>query len=271
MKLELVPTLHIQREFLAQPRGMERFWEYIGIITGGGGDIVTPIGSLNPMGREHNAAKVEELITFDAEGAAREALAECEQRLASVPLALRLSLVVNDDLRGSWSNRITGEMAKRLPPDKMDNWLKRGFVEIPCWVSETWSRESIRREVLTMMYRIAYWHTRGRPKTLGEVMGQDGLAMRFADVPLTLSAEEIEYSQHVLAPHRASSETAILMAALFGDGAAREFGYEPLGLSPRAGLEVALAEAWKSPLTPEAALGLTADAKPAKGAEITAH
>ena len=131
MKLELVPTLHIQREFFSQPRGMERFWEYIGIITDGGDDIVTPIGSLNPMGREHNAAKVEELITFDAEGAAGEALAECEQRLASVPLALRLSLVVNDDLRGSWSNRITGELAKRLPPDKMDNWLKRGFVEIP--------------------------------------------------------------------------------------------------------------------------------------------
>jgi hypothetical protein len=32
-----------------------------------------------------------------------------------------------------------------------------------------------------------------------------------------------------------------LIAALFGDAAARELGYQPLGLSPRAGLALAAA------------------------------
>ena len=256
MKLELFPTLHLQREFFAQPRGLDRFWKYIATLKGDADDIVTPIGSLNPMGREHNAEKVEELIAIDAEGVAREALAECERRLtaAPAPLALRFSLVVSDDLRGSWSNRFTGELGRRLPPDKMDNWLKRGFIEIPCWVSETWTPAAIRHEVMTTAYRLAYWQTCARPKTLGEVMHQEGLAQRFAGAMPTLPADDLDYSREVIAPYRGAMETASLMAALFGDQAAREFGYEPLGLSPRAGLEVALAEALNGTLQPEAAL-----------------
>jgi hypothetical protein len=251
MKLELFPTLQLQREFFAQPRGMERFWNYIATLTGDSGDVVTPIGSLNPMGREHNAAKVEALIAIDAEGAAREALAESVRRLAAAPesLAMRFSLVVVDDLRGMWSNRLTGELNKRLPPEKMDNWLRRGFIEIPCWVSETWTPEAIRREVMAMAYRLAYWQTRARPRTLGQVMRQEGLAQRFAGAALALPADDLDYSRDVIAPYREATETSILMAALFGDQAAREFGYEPLGLSPRAGLEVALADA--AGLTPE--------------------
>ena len=75
MKLELFPTLHIQREFFAKPRELARFWDYLGLLSDGD-DIVTPINSLNPMGREHNAAKVEELIAIEAEAVAAQALAE---------------------------------------------------------------------------------------------------------------------------------------------------------------------------------------------------
>ena len=105
-----------------------------------------------------------------------------------------------------------------------------------------------------MAYRLAYWQMRLAPKTLGEVMTQEGLAMRFAGLSLILPADDLDYSRHVLAPHRSATETAILMPALFGDEAAREFGYAPLGLSPRAGLEVALSEALAGQLTPEGAL-----------------
>ena len=253
MKLDLFPTLQIQREFFAKPREIARFWEYLGILSDGD-DIVTPINSLNPMGREHNAAMVEELIAIDAEAVATQALAEAEQRLPNAPGAFKFSLVVSDDLRGMWSNRTSGELSRRVPGAKLDNALKRGFIEISCWVSQQWSPEMIRQEVLMMAYRLAYWQMRTAPKTLDEVMTQEGLAMRFAGLSLSMPADDLDYSRHVLAPYRAATETAILMPALFGDEAAREFGYAPLGLSPRAGLEVALAEALAVQLTPEGAL-----------------
>ncbi len=206
------------------------------------------------MGREHNAAKVEELMAIEAETVATQALAEAEQRLAQVPGAFRFSLVVNDDLRGMWSNRTTGELKRRLPDGNVANWLKRGLIEIPCWVSQVWTAEMIRHEVLLTAYRLAYWQRRGRPSTLDDVMTQEGLAMRFVGLQPTLPADDVDYSRHVLAPHRAATEIAILMPALFGDEAAREFGYEPLGLSPRAGLEMALAEALTNPSAPESLL-----------------
>lgn len=255
MNLELFPTLQIQREFFAKPRAIARFWDYLGILSDGD-DIVTPINSLNPMGREHNAAKVEELMAMDAEAVAARALAEAEQRLAHAPGAFKFSLVVSDDLGGMWSNRTTSELSQRVPGPKLGNALKRGFIEIACWVSQPWTPEMIRQEVLLMAYRLAYWQLRERPKTLGEVMTQEGQAMRFADFSLTLPADDLDYSRHVLAPHRAATETSILMPALFGDAAARELGYQPLGLSPRAGLEVALAEARSQPQLPETVLSL---------------
>jgi hypothetical protein len=256
MNLELFPTLQIQREFFARPRAIARFWEYLGILSDGD-DIVTPITSLNPMGREHNAAKVEELLALEAETVAAQALTEAEQRLPGTPGVgpFKFSLVVSDDLGGMWSNRTTSELSQRVPGQKLDNALRRGFIEIACWVSQRWTPELIRQEVLMMAYRLTYWQLRERPRTLGEVMTQEGLAMRFAGLPPTLPADDLEYSRHVLAPHRAATETSILMPALFGDPAAREFGYEPLGLSPRAGLEVALAEALASTQTPEGAFG----------------
>jgi hypothetical protein len=253
MHLDLFPTLQIQREFFAKPREIARFREYLGLLSDGE-DIVTPINSLNPMGREHNAAKVEELIAIDAEAVATRALTEAEQRLPNAPGAFKFSLVVSDDLRGMWSNRTTGELSRRIPGPKLDNALKRGFIEIACWVSQPWTPELIRQEVLMMAYRLAYWQMRLVPKTLDEVMTQEGLAMRFAGLSLTLPTDDLDYSRHVLAPHRATTDTTILMPALFGDEAAREFGYQPLGLSPRAGLEVALAETLASSQTPEGAL-----------------
>jgi hypothetical protein len=46
----------------------------------------------------------------------------------------------------------------------------------------------------------------------------------------------------VLAPFRGSTDEPTIFAAFFGDTAAREAGYPPLGLPPLAGLALASAE-----------------------------
>jgi hypothetical protein len=47
---------------------------------------------------------------------------------------------------------------------------------------------------------------------------------------------EIEYTREILEDYLDRSEMGILIAAMFGDNAARELGYEQLGLSDWAGL-----------------------------------
>jgi hypothetical protein len=55
-------------------------------------------------------------------------------------------------------------------------------------------------------------------------------------------------------PRRESVDTPVILACLYGDAAAREVGYPPLGLSPNAGFNLALAEAQESTTPPGARL-----------------
>jgi hypothetical protein len=59
----------------------------------------------------------------------------------------------------------------------------------------------------------------------------------------TLDADDIEYTREVLAPYLDESGFHIAVECLFGDEAARAQGYTPRGLSPRAGLALALHDA----------------------------
>jgi len=257
MQLEIIPTLHLQRELLSQPRNMERFYNYLATITGGHDDIEVPIVSLNPMGREHNVAKIDELLAFDAEKVAAQVVEEANARLVQIELSRRLSLVIVDNLGGLWSNRHLIEFSYCCPqkiPKK--TVIKQGFYEVGLFVSEIWTAEALRQTLLRVAYRLAHMHVYGLPKTVQHVMRQEGRALRFAGAPLTFAPDEMEYSRHVLAPHREAADMPSMMAALFGDEAAHAFGYPPLGLSPRAGLEVALAEALTEIQTPEASLNL---------------
>ena len=47
-------------------------------------------------------------------------------------------------------------------------------------------------------------------------------------------------ARDIVRPYLDLDEVGVFVAALFGDAAARELGYEPLGLPPRAGLALAL-------------------------------
>jgi hypothetical protein len=70
MNLTLLPLLRIQRDLHDIPRGMERFRAYLATMTEGSDDIVLPITGMNPMGKEHVAALLDDLLAADAEAIA---------------------------------------------------------------------------------------------------------------------------------------------------------------------------------------------------------
>jgi hypothetical protein len=249
MKIDVLQLLATQRDLYAMPRGMDRFRAYIAAMTGGTDDLALPLVSMNPMGKEHIAAMIDNLLNMDAESIARAAAAEASERLPNIPGQISLGLVATDDGQGGWTNRYFTEMALRFETAQL---LRRGWAVVPLWTSEPWSPDCIREEVRASVYRSAFQQQHSQPHTLAAMMIQEGWTARFAGAAQpALEPDDLDYTRVVLEPHRAASDRPTVFACLYGDEAARSVGYPPLGLSARAGLALARVEALAQPATPE--------------------
>lgn len=239
MKLSFLPLLHIQRELYALPRGVERFREYIKTMTDPEtGDLALPLVAMNPMGKEHVPALIEQYIALGAEQIVQDAIASVE---ADFDRTYKVALVVSDDLKGGWTNRWASEYGHRIEGHAI---TKRGFITAILWTSETPTAERVRDEVLTSIYRVEYLQSHPAPKTLRAMLEQEGYATSRAGCTRpSLDPDDLEYTRTVIAPHLEAHDRATVIACLFGDAAANALGYPPHGLSERAGLALALHDA----------------------------
>jgi hypothetical protein len=239
--LSFLPLLQIQRDLYALPRGMERFREYLKTMTDPEtGDLALPLVAMNPMGKEHIPALIDEYIALGAE-----AIAEAACRVASLDAPgdreYKVALVVSDDLKGGWTNRWASEYSHRI---ESAAFLKRGFLTGLLWTSEPASATAVRDAILTAIYRAEYLQTHAFPRTLREMLAQEGYAMaRAGCLTPSLDADDLAYTRSIIAPLLEAHDRATVMACLFGDTAANALGYPPQGLSDRAGLALALSEA----------------------------
>jgi hypothetical protein len=251
MKFELMPILEKLRDLYVIPRGPDRFGAYIDLATGGATaskDIpYPPLVTVNPMAKEHALEFVESWIALGAENVARTVLEEANLRLESVdyPNTIKVGLSVLDDLKGGWTNRTFNDAARFKAGQSLE---KTGWVCVPVWTSEIPKLEELRTVVLESACRAAYVVQHGDPKTLREMMAQEGAVAAFASRSLEFDnlefqQEELEYSRTVIAPHLESTHQPTVIACLYGDEAAKEIGYPPLGLSKNAGFQIALADA----------------------------
>src|SRR5687768_3866975 len=255
MTLTFVPLLRVQRELYAMPRGMERFREYIKTMTDPEtGDLALPLVAMNPMGKDHVPALIDEYLTLGAEeiaeAAVRSAVAlrsSADRVGAKANRSYRVALVVSDDLKGGWTNRWASEYSHRIEGAAI---TKRGWLVGILWTSEPASADTVRDAVLTSIYRAEYLQTHAAPTTLGEMLDQEGYAMARAGCATPqLDDDDLAYTRSVVKPHLGAGDRATVIACLFGDRAAAALGYPPQGLSERAGLALALSNARTETLT----------------------
>lgn len=155
------------------------------------------------------------------------------------PGEYRACLVVSDDLKGGWTNRYAYEYSYRF---EQRAYYRRAWLAAMLWTSESYDAALIREEMLQCVYRAAHVQRHGPPRSLGEMLAQESYAMRGAgSTTPALEADDLAYTRDVLRDYLSRSDRATVIAALFGDAAARDLGYTPLGLSPRAGLALAAA------------------------------
>jgi hypothetical protein len=257
MKISYMPVLGILRELYVQPRDVRRFRKYVATLTGGSDDVVLPIGVANPMAKEHAVAKLDELLALRAEAIGADAAGEAEARLGEVDTPeIKASIVLADDVGGGWTNRYTTEAMVRFPSRGA---LKRPFATALAWTSESPSAEQLRREVFAAIYRVVYQQRFGLPSSLKSRLEQEGLAGVFAGARPSLEPGELARGRVVVRELGDDPAYSVVFAALYGDEAAGELGYEKLGLPPWAGFAVALADAIEHGRDPVKALS---DRKP---------
>jgi hypothetical protein len=252
MNLEYVPLLQVQRELQGLPRNLDRFRQYVRTMTGPDGSTLAlpPLGIMNPMGKDHVAALLDALLALDADSVAARALAEATVQVADVPGDFKVALVVADDLMGGWTNRYDWEFTLRSGwgfnpvTEKQPKWLKDFWLTAVLWSSEPASERAVREAVLTVVYRTAYLQRNGPSRTLRGVLTQEGSVMAQAGCTgPVLDEEDIAYTREVLAPYLDADDKRTAIECLFGDAAGRTLGFTPRGLSPWAGLALALHDA----------------------------
>ncbi|MGE0128855.1 MAG: hypothetical protein AB7U82_12315 [Blastocatellales bacterium] len=241
MRLEYAPLLQVQRDLYRMPRGMERFQAYLETMTDAETrDMKLPLSAMNPMGKDHVPALLDQYLAFDADGLSARVVFEAEPRLAQLPGEFKVTLVISDDAMGGWTNRYTSEFNHRFGSKA---YFRRGWITGVLWTSETPSEQAVREETLTAVYRAAFIEQHGFARTLGEMMAQEGYAMAMAGCIPSLDADEIDYTREVIRPHLETKDLPTQMACLFGDEAAYALGYAQMGLSARAGFALACADA----------------------------
>lgn len=256
VEITSLPLLRLMRDVYALPRGMGRFRRYLELATGGSGDIELPIMRFNPMAREHVLRRVDALLALGADEIAAGAAREAAEQLSGIPGALRVGLELADDVAGGWTNRYLTDAAHRL-------WsrgtVRRGFATALLWASEDPDPVRIREEMLAAIYRTVYQSLFGLPRRLGDALRQEGLAGVFAGMdPSRWSAGTSETGlarvRAILAGHLMREDFPAVFACLYGDEAAVEVGYAPLGVPPWGGFAVAVADARDRGVDPVAVL-----------------
>lgn len=252
MKLEYVPTLKIQRELQGMPRNRERFRKYLQTITANDGATLElpSLVIMNPMGKEHVTALLDALLELNADGYAAHILGEAAAEYDAEPWEFKATTVIADDLKGGWTNRFDSEYSLRFPrgsgsdEPRLPRWLKHYWLTGVLWSSEASSLDAVREALLTAFYRSIYRQRHGSPQTLAAMLAQEGQIMAKAGCTRpSLDAEDIAYTREVIKPYLDATDKRTIMECLFGDEAGRTLGFTPRGLSPWAGIALALHDA----------------------------
>jgi len=254
VRISYLPVLATLRELYSQPRNMQRFRSYLAALTGGTDDVILPIVVANPMAKEHAIGKLDELFALGAEDIGANATAEAAERLVgqvSLDVEVKASLVLADDVGGGWTNRYTTEASVRFPGRGA---LKRPFAMALVWTSETPEVAQLHQDVMAAIYRVVHQQRRGLPSSLRSMLRQEGLAAVFAGARADVPQDELARARAVLSRIGDDPGYPTAFAFMYGDTAAVELGYKPLGVVPRGGFAVALADTLEDGADPVHAL-----------------
>ncbi len=233
------PLLQLQRDLYNIPAGRERFNAYIAELRDNDGEMRLPLPAMNPMAKEHVPALLDEYLALGADDIAQTIIDDLQSTNPFGKAEYRTALVLADDEKGQWTNRVATDFSHRFKSRPM---FRRNWLVGLLWSSERASKLALENAIRLTVYRGLWIAEHGFAQTLEQMLAQEGFVQKKAGFSPTFDPEEIEYTAEVLHPILQSDAEPELIAAFYGDPAAVELGHPKLGLSPNAGFELALAQ-----------------------------
>ena len=242
MKFVAEPMLKTLLEVYRVPTGKPRFDAYINATIAGAtraSDVACPpLVMANPMAKDHANQQLEVWLELGAEEELIRILEEVNVAFSKLEYdqVVHVGLTLVDDLKGGWTDSILTDWGLRFPEKINPSW-----VCVPLWTKYPQTLEILQTNTKMAIGRFVWQAQHGTPSTLHEMLAQEGYAQALAGEKVGMPREDLAYTQAVLEPFLEHTDKPTLLAALYGDDAAKHVGYPALGLSDDAGLELALA------------------------------
>lgn len=226
MPFLLSPIIDTMIGLYEKPRSMERFNEYIKLLTGNAkDDLVVPIGNFNPMGKEHVAENLLKLKALKAEEIMNDVLSGINRQTNTRDL--RVSLALADDLKGAWTNKYTTDYDSKF---KLNALVTRNFCTPLFWTSEDYSEELIRSRTLEYCFRTIYWLDSPKPKTLEDHIRQEKFVAQKSFRGQVSQECNTETLHAFYIANKDSERYDIIFNFLYGDNACKELAYPSYGI-----------------------------------------
>jgi hypothetical protein len=197
----------------------------------------------NPMAGPAALETVEMLIACDAEALAQQ-IAQQVVDLCEYQNDVALSVAVRSS--GLWTHRVATEVEERAGAKPRTQG--RGFVSI--WSREPCDVNDVAREAAAECVRVMWTTQHGKELTARSLLAREGLAYAIASRYATpgpyaapLTDEESLAIIGILDILGDSGDSSDMANVLFGDAAAIELGWTPLGIPLNAGYKWAVARA----------------------------
>ncbi len=231
MIFQLLPTTDTMLELYQKPRSIERFNEYLQLLQGDTkNDLAFPIMGFNPMAKEHVVKKLLELKELGAEKIIQETIDELNATSPnnSVKNIFKVSLNLQDDLKGGWTNRYTSDYANKF---KLNAIVNRKFCTPVFWTSENYTPSLIKERTLQCCYRAIHWLSAPKPQTLKEHIDQETFVEKHSGSE-SYNTEEINFKalNAFYNQHQESDDYSIIFNFLYGDDATKSLEFPTYGV-----------------------------------------
>ena len=231
------PLLQLQRDLYDIPAGRKRFDNYIATLRGANGEMELPLSAMNPMAKEHVPNLLDDYLALGADGKAQTIVNSLQPTYPFRQDEFRTVLVLADDEKGQWTNRVATDFNHRFKSRPM---FRRNWLIALLWSSERASELAIENAIKLAVFRGLWIAEHGFARTLEEMLDQEGYAQAQTGISPELDEDELSYTAEVLEPILQNEDEPTQIAAFYGDPAAADLGLTQLGLSPNAGFELAL-------------------------------
>lgn len=241
MPFKHLPLLERMESFYQLPRDRQRFDTYLDMLIGPDReDIVLPIASFNPMGKDLVLEKIKELRAVEAEHLIQAAVEHVNINWAALTndvYTVALNLV--DDIGGAWSNKYTTDYTSKFDHGGM---VKRHFCLPVFFTSEKYDANLVHQRALEYLYRTIHWLHLGKPETLQQHLDQEIFVQRHVNSSkgTTFDSEELQAMERLLIQHGPeNSDYNTIFNFLYGDPACEPLNYPCFGVPEMAGFRYA--------------------------------